>query len=41
MVMVTEQIAGVPKRVLGKKEASLQIQRDQIMDAIDFLFRGF
>jgi len=41
MVMVTEQIAGVPKRVLGKKVLSLEVQRDQIMDAIDFLFRGF
>jgi toxin CcdB len=41
VVMITEQIAGVPKRVLGKKVLSLQIQRDPIMDAIDFLFRGF
>ena len=39
--MVTEQIAGVPKRALGKKVLSLGVQRDQIMDAIDFLFRGF
>ena len=41
VVMVTEQIAGIPKRALGKKVLSLAMQRDQIMDAIDFLFRGF
>jgi toxin CcdB len=41
VVMVTEQIAGIPKRALGKKVLSLAPQRDQIMDAIDFLFRGF
>lgn len=41
LVMVTEQIAAIPKRALGKKVLSLEIQRDQIMDAIDFLFRGF
>jgi hypothetical protein len=38
--MVTEQVAGVPKRVLGRKILSLQVQGDQIMNAIDFLFRG-
>ena len=41
VVMVTEQIAGVPKRALGKKVVSLQVRRDQIMDALDFLFSGF
>jgi len=41
VVMVTEQIAGIPKRALGKRLLSLAVQRDQIMDAIDFLFRGF
>ena len=41
VVMVTEQIAGVPKRALGKNVLSLEVQRDQILDAIDFLFRGF
>lgn len=41
VVMVTEQVSGVPKRALGKKVLSLHLQRDQIMDAIDFLFRGF
>jgi toxin CcdB len=41
VVMVTEQIAGVPKRALGMRVLSLGEQRDQIMDAIDFLFRGF
>jgi toxin CcdB len=41
VVMVSEQIAGIPKRALGKRLMSLEVQRDQIMDAIDFLFRGF
>ena len=41
VVMVTEQIAGIPKRAVGKKILSLAGQRDQIMDAIDFLFRDF
>ena len=41
VIMVTEQIAGVPKRALGKNVLSLEVQRDQILDAIDFLFRGF
>ena len=41
VVMVTEQIAGIPKRAIGKKVLSLAGERDQIMDAIDFLFRGF
>ena len=41
VVMVTEQIAGIPKHALGKRLLSLEVQRDQIMDAIDFLFRGF
>ena len=41
VVMVTEQIAGIPKRALGKNVLSLEVQRDQILDAIDFLFRGF
>ena len=41
VVMVTEQIAGISKRALGKRVLSLAVKRDQIMDAIDFLFRGF
>ena len=41
VAMITEQIAGIPKHALGKKILSLASQRDQIMDAIDFLFRGF
>jgi toxin CcdB len=40
VVMVTEQIAGVPKRAMGKNVLSLEVRRDHIMDAIDFLFRG-
>jgi len=41
VVMVTEQIAGIPKRALGEMLLTLEVQRDQVMDAIDFLFRGF
>jgi len=41
VVMVTEQIAGISKRALGNRVLSLAVKRDQIMDAIDFLFRGF
>jgi toxin CcdB len=41
VVMVTEQIAGIPKRALGKRVLSIAVQRDQILDAIDFLFRGY
>jgi toxin CcdB len=41
VVMVTEQIAGIPQRALGKRVLSLAIKRDQVMDAIDFLFSGF
>jgi hypothetical protein len=39
--MVTEQITGIPKRALGKRVLSIAVQRDQIMDAIDLLFKGF
>ena len=41
VVMITEQIAGIPKRILGEKVLSLGSERDQIMAAVDFLFRGF
>jgi toxin CcdB len=41
VVMVTEQIAGIPKRALGEEVTSLAQHRDQIMDAMDFLLRGF
>ena len=41
VVMVTEQIAGISKNALGTKVLSLESQRDLVMDALDFLFRGF
>ncbi len=41
VVMVTEQIAGISKCALGKRVLSLAVKRDQIMDAINFLFSGF
>ena len=41
VVMITEQIAGIPTHAIGKRVLSLAVERDQIMDAIDFLFRGF
>ena len=40
-IMLTEQIAGIPRRALGKRIASLSAKRQEIMTAIDFLFSGF
>ena len=39
--MSTPELAGVPTDVLGKKIASLNERRDDIMAALDFLFLGF
>lgn len=41
VIMLTEQIAGVPRRALGKRVASLSSKRQEIMTALDFLFSGF
>lgn len=40
LAMYTQQIAGVPKRYLGKFARDLTDERDAIMRAVDFLFSG-
>jgi toxin CcdB len=40
-VMMTPQMAGVPKRILGPVVADMNPMRDEIMAAIDFLLLGF
>ena len=41
VVMSTAELAGVNLHVLGEKVCSLKEQRNEIIDAIDFLFTGF
>jgi toxin CcdB len=41
VIMLTEQIAGIPRHGLGKRIASLSSKRQEIMTALDFLFSGF
>lgn len=38
VIMSTPEIAGVPRRVLGDKIASLQHRREEIIAALDLLF---
>ena len=40
-VMVTQQVAGVSAKVLGKRAGSLQGERDAIIAALDMLFVGY
>lgn len=40
LVLVTEQAAALPARVLGRKVASLAEYRSDIIAALDFLFTG-
>lgn len=40
LVMFTQQIAGLPKRYLGKFVCNLEAQRNTIVRALDFLFDG-
>jgi toxin CcdB len=39
-LMMTPQLAGIPKKVLGPQVASLSVQRDIIIAALDFLITG-
>lgn len=39
-VMVTPQLAGVPKRILGDTVADLSSKRDEIIAALDLLITG-
>lgn len=41
MIMMTEQLASVPKAVLGSEVTSLAQYRDEIVAAMDFLVLGF
>lgn len=41
VVMSTAELAGVPVAVLGDKAESLRDRRDEIIQALDFLFTGF
>lgn len=41
MVMMTEQLASVPKQILGTQVTSLVQHRDDIVSAMDFLVLGF
>lgn len=40
-VMMTPQLSGVPRRVLGPQVADLSASRAEIISAIDFLVLGF
>lgn len=40
VVMSTSEIAGVPRRAIGEKIASLQHRREEIIAALDLLFTG-
>lgn len=39
-VMMTPQLAGVPKKLLGAKVADLSAKRDEIIAALDLLMTG-
>lgn len=41
VIMLTTQLAGVPKSFLGTKVCSLKEKRTEIINAIDFLVTGF
>ncbi len=41
VMMLTLELAGVPRSRLGSPIASLAKQRDTIRDALDFAFQGF
>jgi toxin CcdB len=40
LVMLTQELAGVPKKALGERAASLAAERNQIIAALDFAFTG-
>jgi hypothetical protein len=41
VVMVTQQVAGVSVKTLGKKAGSLQGERGAVIAALDMLFVGY
>jgi toxin CcdB len=40
LAMYTQQIAGIPKRYIGKFVCGLGAERDAVLRALDFLFSG-
>ncbi|MDH5731202.1 MAG: CcdB family protein [Gammaproteobacteria bacterium] len=41
LVLMTQQLAAIPKNKIGKPVADLSLVRNQIIAALDFLFTGF
>jgi toxin CcdB len=41
LVMLTQDMAAIPQRVLKTPVTNLSSQRDEILAALDFLFTGF
>ncbi len=41
VVMSTAEMAGIPLSLLGKKVDNLEANRNEIIDALDFLVNGF
>ena len=41
LVMVTDEIASIPSRALGKSSGNLSSERDAIIAAVDFITQGF
>jgi type III secretory pathway lipoprotein EscJ len=40
-VLLTQEIVTVRKSVLGEPRASIAVEREKIMSALDMLFTGF
>jgi toxin CcdB len=40
LIMLTQELAGVPKKALGERATSLAAERGQIIAALDFAFTG-
>jgi len=41
VIMSTAELAGIPTRLLGQKVGSLADRRNEIIEALDFLFSGY
>lgn len=41
LVLLTQELATLPRRALKSPVANLSAQRDEILTALDFLFTGF
>jgi toxin CcdB len=40
LVMLTQELAGIPRKALGEHSGNLAAERDQIIAALDFAFTG-